>query len=122
MLEERKPSLPQDRISSPGYSEAVPSRRRAWTAQTIAMEAWALVRGSVAGFVADDALSHAAAIAFYAATSLAPILLIVVAIAGIAFGHEAAQVALSAQIGGLMGPESAELFKAALQNASSETS
>ena len=34
------------------------------------------------GFFNDNALSHGAAMAFYAATSLAPILLIVVAIAG----------------------------------------
>ncbi|WP_245462147.1 MULTISPECIES: YihY/virulence factor BrkB family protein [unclassified Mesorhizobium] len=56
--------------------------------------------------------------AFYAATSLAPILLIVVAIAGLVFGHDAAQLALSAQISGLMGPESADLLKTALESAS----
>ncbi|MER8572167.1 YihY/virulence factor BrkB family protein [Mesorhizobium sp. M1338] len=58
--------------------------------------------------------------AFYAATSLAPILLIVVAVAGLVFGHDAAQLALSAQISGLMGPESADLLQAALENASSK--
>lgn len=56
--------------------------------------------------------------AFYATTSLAPILLIVVAIAGLVFGHDAAQLALSAQISGLMGPESADLLKTALESAS----
>lgn len=88
----------------------------------IAGEAWVLVKESVSAFIADEALSHAAAIAFYAATSLAPILLIVVAIAGLAFGHDAAQLALSAQIAGLMGPESADLFRAALENAAGRTS
>ncbi|TGV64217.1 YihY/virulence factor BrkB family protein, partial [Mesorhizobium sp. M00.F.Ca.ET.158.01.1.1] len=68
-------------------------------------DTWNLVRESAVGFVNDNALSLGAAIAFYATTSLAPILLIVVAIAGLAFGHEAAQVALSAQLSGLMGPE-----------------
>ncbi|MER8374570.1 YihY/virulence factor BrkB family protein [Mesorhizobium sp. M1406] len=58
--------------------------------------------------------------AFYAATSLAPILLIVVAVAGLVFGHDAAQLALSAQISGLMGPESADLLQAALESASSK--
>ena len=48
-------------------------------------DVWNLVRESVVGFVDDDALSHGAAMAFYATTSLAPVLLIVVAIAGVAF-------------------------------------
>nr|WP_027052473.1 YihY/virulence factor BrkB family protein [Mesorhizobium erdmanii] len=85
-------------------------------------ELWDLVREAVIGFVDDDALSHGAAMAFYAATSLAPVLLIVVAIAGLAFGHEAAQLALSAQISGLMGAESAGLLQTALEGASAKSS
>lgn len=84
----------------------------------LATEGWVLLRQSILGFVNDNALSHGAAIAFYATTSLAPILLIVVAIAGMAFGHEAAQLALSAQIAGLMGPQSADLLQATIENAS----
>ncbi|MBB6414441.1 YihY/virulence factor BrkB family protein [Mesorhizobium sangaii] len=60
--------------------------------------------------------------AFYAATSLAPILLIVVAIAGLVFGHDAAQLALSAQVSGLMGPESASLLQTAVESASDKSS
>lgn len=81
---------------------------------------WDLVRESVVGFINDNALGHGAAMAFYAATSLAPIVLIVVAIAGLVFGHDAAQLALSAQISGLMGPESADLLQTALESASSK--
>jgi membrane protein len=80
-------------------------------------EAWYLLRKSFAGFLNDNALSHSAAMAFYAVTSLAPTLLVVVAIAGLAFGNDAAQVALSAQISGLMGPESADLFETVLASA-----
>ncbi|KRB23856.1 BrkB (serum resistance)-like protein [Mesorhizobium sp. Root695] len=83
---------------------------------------WDLVKESAVGFVNDNALSHGAAMAFYATTSLAPILLIVVAIAGLVFGRDAAQLALSAQISGLMGPESADLLRTALQSASSKLS
>lgn len=79
---------------------------------------WDLSKESVLGFVNDRALSHGAAMAFYAATSLAPILLIVVAIAGLVFGHQAAQLALSAEISGVMGPQAAEVVKITLQNAS----
>ena len=59
---------------------------------------------------------------FMPATSLAPILLIVVAIAGLVFGHDAAQLALSAQISGLMGQESAGLLQTALESASGRSS
>jgi len=83
---------------------------------------WNIVRESVVGFVDDDALSHGAAMAFYATTSLAPVLLIVVAIAGVAFGHDAAQLALSAQISGLMGAESAAILEDVLKGASAKSS
>ncbi len=85
-------------------------------------DAWSLVKESVVGFINDNALSHGAAMAFYAATSLAPILLIVVAVAGLAFGNDAAQLALSAQISGHMGPQSADLLQAAIESASSRSS
>lgn len=78
---------------------------------------WSLVKESAFAFIEDNALSHGAAMAFYAATSLAPILLIVVAVAGTVFGHEAAQLALAAQISGLMGEQSADLLKAILESA-----
>jgi membrane protein len=49
-------------------------------------KAWQLTQRSVLDFIADEALSRGAAMAFYAATSIGPVLLIVVAIAGFAFG------------------------------------
>lgn len=39
-----------------------------------------------------------AAIAYYAAFSLAPLLLLIIAVAGLAFGREAAQGAIVAQL------------------------
>ncbi|TGQ50978.1 YihY/virulence factor BrkB family protein [Mesorhizobium sp. M1C.F.Ca.ET.193.01.1.1] len=81
-------------------------------------EAWVLLKESLAGYLNDNALSHGAAMAFYATTSLAPILLIVVAIAGIVIGNDAAQLALSAEFSGVMGPQSADLLKAAIETAS----
>ena len=85
-------------------------------------EAWKLLQDTISGFIEDGALSHGAAMAFYAATSLAPILLIVVAIAGLAFGQEAAQNALAAQLTGLMGQESANMLQTAVKSASGKSS
>lgn len=85
-------------------------------------EAWELLKGTINGFIEDGALSHGAAMAFFAATSMAPILLIVVAIAGLAFGQEAAQNALAAQLTGLMGQESANMLQNAVKSASGKSS
>ena len=52
--------------------------------------------------------------AFYTATSLAPVLLIVIAIAGFVFNREAAQHAITGQLGALMGKQTADLLESAL--------
>lgn len=83
---------------------------------------WGMTKESVLGFINDNGLSHGAAMAFYAATSLAPILLIVVAVAGLVVGQDAAQVALTAQISGLIGSQTADLFQTAMQGASDRLS
>jgi membrane protein len=83
---------------------------------------WKLVKETGFAFIEDDALSRGAAIAFYTATSIAPILLIVIAIAGLAFGREAAQGALTAQIGSLMGQQTADVLQSAVANASRTSS
>src|ERR1700687_4068991 len=83
---------------------------------------WTLIKDSVLAFIEEEALSRGAAMAFYAVTSLAPILLIVIAIAGLAFGHDAAQNAIVTQLAGLMGRSSAEMLQNAVQSASGKTS
>lgn len=82
---------------------------------------WALCKSTVFSFIDDDALSKGAAISFYTATSLAPILLIVVAIAGLAFGQEAAQNGIVGQLSGLMGKESAEFLQSAIAGAQNKS-
>ena len=43
-------------------------------------ETWKLLKDTVLSFIDDEALSRGAAIAFYTVTSIAPVLLIVIAI------------------------------------------
>jgi len=74
------------------------------------------------GFIADEALSRGAAIAFYTATSFAPVLLIVVAIAGLVFGQDAAQNAITGQLSELMGDQTAQLLQTAVASASKKSS
>ena len=63
-----------------------------------------------------------AAIAFYTMFSLAPMLVIVVAVAGFVFGREAAEGALFGDLAKLVGPESAGAVQAMLRSASSTES
>ena len=83
---------------------------------------WRLLRDSVQAFIADDALSRGASISFYTVTSIGPVLFIVVAIAGLAFGEDAARGAIASQLSELMGRASADLVQTALQSASGKSS
>lgn len=84
--------------------------------------AWRLIKDTVTGFIADDLLSRGAAIAYYTIFSIAPVLLIVIAVAGLTFGQEAAQGALVAQLGGLMGQRSADVLQAMIESAGNRRS
>ena len=84
--------------------------------------AWALVSESVNAFIDDEALTRGAAIAFYTVTSIGPVLFIVVAIAGLVFGEDAARGAISDQLGGLMGQQGSDLLQTAIQSASQRSS
>jgi membrane protein len=82
---------------------------------------WSLVKESISAFIDDEALTRGAAIAFYTVTSIGPVLFIVVAIAGLVFGEDAARGAIAEQLGDLMGRQSADLLQAAIQNAATKT-
>ena len=84
--------------------------------------AWKLLVGTTLSFVDDEALSRGAAIAFYAITSLAPVLLIVIAIAGMVFGRDAAQDAISGQFSTLMGKQAADVLQSVIASASTKSS
>lgn len=83
---------------------------------------WIVTRRSAEAFIDDGALSRGAAIAFYAVTSIGPVLLIVVAVAGLFFGEDAARGALMTKLGGAMGPQSAGFLQTAIGSASNPKS
>jgi membrane protein len=84
-------------------------------------KAWVLIKDTVSGFIEHEDLSRGAAIAYYAIFSIAPLLIIVIAIAGLVFGHDAAQGAIVGQLRGLIGKQSAEILQSMIQSASHET-
>jgi membrane protein len=84
--------------------------------------AWRILKAAVAAYVANGALSRGAAISFYAITSLAPVLLIVVAVAGLVFGQDAVRDRLAGELGGLLGAQGAELVQGLIASASNPAS
>jgi len=91
-------------------------------AKTMISAAWKLLVDTTLSFVDDEALSRGAAIAFYAITSLAPVLLIVIAVAGMVFGRDAAQDAISGQFSTLMGKQAADVLQSVIASASTKSS
>jgi membrane protein len=86
------------------------------------MRLWKLAKDTISNFMSDGALSQGAAIAYYTIFSIAPVLVIAIAVAGLAFGEEAAQGAIVHQIGGLMGTQSADAIQAMIKSASNHKS
>ncbi|HEY1933142.1 MAG TPA: YihY/virulence factor BrkB family protein [Acetobacteraceae bacterium] len=80
---------------------------------------WTLAKRTAEAFIEDAALTRGAAIAFYAITSLGPALLVVVAIAGLAYGEEAARGALFSRLSATMGPQPAAFLQDAIRSAGS---
>lgn len=74
------------------------------TARKFALgELWLLFKEAMRGWREDRAASMGAALAYYTAFSLAPLLIISIAVAGLFFGRDAAQEAMVGQLGGLLG-------------------
>src|SRR4051795_92202 len=79
--------------------------------------AWHLLRDTFTGFIDDEALSWGASIAYYTLFSIAPVLLVVVAIAGLVFGREAAEGAIVDQFSVMMGHQTAEALQGMVESA-----
>ena len=81
-------------------------------------ETWQLFKVAFAGWWNDRAMSLGASIAFFTVFSLAPMLLAAIAVAGLAFGREAAQGAIVAELGGMIGNNEASALEAMIASAS----
>jgi hypothetical protein len=79
-----------------------------------------VLKDTVVQWMEDQPFQLAAALSYYTLFSLAPLLVIVISIAGFAFGRDAAQNRIVETIQGLVGRESAAAIQAIIQNASSK--
>lgn len=80
-------------------------------------EIWGLIKESISRWGEDRAPSMGAALSYYTVFSLAPLLVIVIGIAGLVFGEEAARGAVVEQLQGLIGDEGAGAINELIENA-----
>ena len=78
-----------------------------------------IVKRTVSAWLDDDAPSMGAALSYYTMFSLAPLLLIVVSVAGLVFGAEAARGEIFGQIRGLVGHDGAAAIEGLLDSVKS---
>jgi membrane protein len=108
--------------SRPGRLEVVrrlPDEKRTGVfALAHAAALWGLVKEAAKAWQADRAASMGAALAYYTAFSIAPLLIVVVAIAGLVFGRDAAQAALIDQLQNLLGTGAGDAINDMLRSAS----
>jgi membrane protein len=96
------------------HGDARQSRSRSLLHPRVIFE---LLKETVSEWSEDKAPRLGAALAYYTIFSLAPLLIIVIAVAGLAFGQEAAQGSIDEQIQGLVGREGADLVQTMIENA-----
>jgi len=81
-------------------------------------EMWAMARDSASAWIDDFAPSMGAAISYYTVFSIAPLLLIVIAVAGLVLGQEAASGQIFTQLQGLLGEDGATAIEGMVESAS----
>src|SRR5262245_50398116 len=81
---------------------------------------WNLVKAAVIQWIEDQPFQLAASLSYYTLFSLAPLLVIAIAIAGFAFGREAAEQQIVGTLQNMIGQQSAEAVQGMIQNASSQ--
>jgi len=81
-------------------------------------QAWGLVKTAAQSWIDDYAPSMGAALAYYTLFSVAPLLLIVISVAGLVFGQDAARGEIVAQLQGLMGDDAAKAIEGLLASVS----
>lgn len=81
---------------------------------------WILLRRALAGWWSDNVPRLGASLSYYTLFALAPVLLVAIAIAGLAFGQEAVRGEVVGQIRGLVGEAGARAVQAMLEGVSKE--
>lgn len=105
-----KPDVVASTPAAPAFKPVPPG--------SLLTRSWHLIKAAVSSWVDDFAPSMGAALSYYTVFSLAPMLLIVIGVAGLVFGADAARGEIVAQLRGLMGEQGAVAVEELLKSAS----
>jgi membrane protein len=110
-------------IVAPKNQASIANHRRflflylVWQQTTMTLNnTWILIKAATSSWVDDYAQSMGAALAYYTMFAIAPLLLIVISLAGLIFGVEAARGEIFAQLRDLMGEQGAGAVQALLES------
>lgn len=81
---------------------------------------WELFKATLLQWFDDQPFQLSSSLSYYTLFSLAPLLIIVIGIAGFAFGHDAAQRQIVETIQGMVGPQTADAVQGIIKNASNQ--
>ena len=81
---------------------------------------WQFLKDVFTQWMGDEPFLLASSLSYYTLFSLAPLLVIAIAVAGFVFGREAAQNQIVETMGGMIGPESAQAIQGMIENASAK--
>jgi len=101
--------------SSPSVSNAAPepgAPRGSWFKR-----AWRLTRETADSWIDDNATRLAAALAYYTLLSLAPLVVLAIALAGLEFGEDAAKGQIAHEVASVVGPEAGVAVQSIVANA-----
>lgn len=112
-----KSSVPQPDTNAREPLEAAPEPLAATPPANWFYQQWGIIRAAANAWIDDYAPSMGAALSYYMLFSLAPLIVIVVAVAGMVFGEQVAQGEIVAQLRGIMGEEGALLVEGLLKSA-----
>jgi membrane protein len=87
------------------------------TKQTQVRRWWKVLTEVIGNWNQHGAAAQSAALAFYTLFSLAPVLVVVIAVAGAVFGRDAVRGQIVAEFSGLMGQQAAQLVQEVIQSA-----
>src|SRR4051794_37441430 len=81
-----------------------------------------LLKATVVEWIDDNAARVAASLAFYTLLSMAPLVILSIAIAGVALGEDTARASIVREIGAFIGPQAAGALDAVVASASKSES
>ena len=96
-----------DWLNSSGICVALTMKARYWAG---------IIRSAIANWLESQAFIYAAALAFFTVFSIAPVVIVVVAVAGVFLGEMAAQGQIFEQLNEVLGAEAAEVIETAVIN------